>query len=1164
MSAAARGRAAASAERMPAARLNGEEAQLEPANARQQNPGAPTTLGRPAGPVEPPGEPASSRGEAEEHAPAGEPSPGAPDYGQECEVVYEDAVTVECESDSEPEDGAAAYRAPAPSPAPAETELELSPRTRRSRRRTAAENLPREAGAWICIGEPVGQPQELAPRVSAPGGAAASAHPRSPERPRQRRRSTPREAHSPTAPAAASPSRAGAPGGTRNNTLCIGEPVGPPQELVPMAWVPEGAPGSPPPRSPERPRQRQRPTPLAAHAPAALATADPTRTHTSSVALTDNPDNTQATSAFGAEAAPGGPRGAQPAEPGVTSIARRVRAPGPGSRPPEEAGYPRGSRPVPDPESRPAADGAAAAEQQARAQLADERPQRGRAAAGEPNAGGPGAAAGTEGDPVGDGSAEDLNVYLQTLRRRAASLEQHIQEMQERAQPERATAPRAGNGGSRDRSPVLAVPVVADYTAAPPTPADAAHDRRPVPTGTAHNRRPDSLPPRAPPSPPHLAHARAPRTSPPRVRARADSGGAEPQQEDHPSGAPVASHELTLLNRAARVAHHCRFNGTPFEGLVPAEFRDVPPAITVQRLALSLGFTAEDLADALKGAIDRKKPSTQLLLAQAGLARTAEQAAFDYQTMRDICGAHLPASHGSPPATFAEAAGRLRELFAIAAEIACAPAGACDGSQEEDKAKAGRRRLQHVTPTSEHAQGAVPARHLDHLASKECMRAEEEAARSRSERDAWQEAARVVSAHGGAGWAVIFSNGMSLERSADDGRVPGGILAAREGLIEAIKDLIISVCLGPSQRLRETLEKQISKVINGIIYGDFDLQSIVAVMGASPSLASCAEAGAVAGDPSMGRPGSMRDTIQTDMPKALSRFSDLLLTVHNRAGDSPRPPLEGLRLTELWHGASGLPLETRKLPDGITEVVGSLRLIEVALLRLGRAMRERRRAGGSQPVDFQGEVSQVISRELSRAADRQAQYSYVMAATGTRGPKPTDSTPANPLKRPQQNQSPAASTQQNTGGEGPRKRRRGARAAADSAPPDKHGGASRAASAPPGAEGNYAPRREEWMTFKPNSIAYTVGRRSGPDAKPNAVCAGEQLLAEHCPNVPPNERPCIWHTIFKGGCKKGADCQRCRFRQAQLTAGKATAPVPAGLLAKLKAACTPAIAELLK
>ena len=101
------------------------------------------------------------------------------------------------------------------------------------------------------------------------------------------------------------------------------------------------------------------------------------------------------------------------------------------------------------------------------------------------------------------------------------------------------------------------------------------------------------------------------------------------------------------------------------------------------------------------------------------------------------------------------------------------------------------------------------------------------------------------------------------------------------------------------------------------------------------------------------------------MPKALSRFSDLLLTVHNRAGDSPRPPLEGLRLTELWHGASGLPLETRKLPDGITEVIGSLRLVEVALLRLGRVMRERRRAKGSQQVDFQGGVGVVISRELS-------------------------------------------------------------------------------------------------------------------------------------------------------------------------------------------------------
>jgi hypothetical protein len=102
------------------------------------------------------------------------------------------------------------------------------------------------------------------------------------------------------------------------------------------------------------------------------------------------------------------------------------------------------------------------------------------------------------------------------------------------------------------------------------------------------------------------------------------------------------------------------------------------------------------------------------------------------------------------------------------------------------------------------------------------------------------------------------------------------------------------------------------------------------------------------------------------------------------------------------------------------------------------------------------------------------------------------------------------------------------------------------------------------MTFRPGSITHTVGKRTGPDFKPNVVCAGEQLLAEDNPNTLPSERPCIWHAIFKGGCKKGAACQRCQFRLAQVAAGKATPPIPAGMVAKLKAACTPAIAELLK
>ena len=99
------------------------------------------------------------------------------------------------------------------------------------------------------------------------------------------------------------------------------------------------------------------------------------------------------------------------------------------------------------------------------------------------------------------------------------------------------------------------------------------------------------------------------------------------------------------------------------------------------------------------------------------------------------------------------------------------------------------------------------------------------------------------------------------------------------------------------------------------------------------------------------------------------------------------------------------------------------------------------------------------------------------------------------------------------------------------------------------------------MTFAANTITHTVARREGP---PNLVCAGEQLVAESAPNVPNGERPCIWHAIFKGGCKKGDQCQRCKFRKAQIAAGKPTTPTPAGLVAKLKAACTPSLAELLK
>ena len=299
--------------------------------------------------------------------------------------------------------------------------------------------------------------------------------------------------------------------------------------------------------------------------------------------------------------------------------------------------------------------------------------------------------------------------------------------------------------------------------------------------------------------------------------------------------------------------------------------------------------------------------------------------------------------------------------------------------------------------------------------------------------------------------------------------------------------------------------------------------------------------GVVAGDPSMGRPGSMKQTLQIDMPKALSRLSDLLLSVHTRAGDvADSLGGEGLRLTELWHGASGLPLPTSKLPDGITEVVGSLRLIECALLRMGRAMRERRRLGSTEPIDFKAEVDHVFNHELIRALDRQGQYRFALAVSGKPIPKHEHTQPdRNPRRDHQQTQQHQTDkrkqTQQND--TRPPKRARGGGQAADT----RNGGQQPPAGAANGGGGG-APRREGWMTFAANSITHTVARRDGP---PNLVCAGEQLVAEAAPNVPVGERPCIWNAIFKGGCKKGDQCQRCKFRKAQAAAGRATAPTEA-------------------
>ena len=596
----------------------------------------------------------------------------------------------------------------------------------------------------------------------------------------------------------------------------------------------------------------------------------------------------------------------------------------------------------------------------------------------------------------------------------------------------------------------------------------------------------------------------------------------------------------------------------PFVGLVPVGEQGSSKLHILDRLSRSLGVANGVIAKALRELARPAASSRALqLLILEGSAQEADAAEKDYRALVDKCGEQLPASRfANPPLAWDEATDRLHHVIQLAEGLLYGEGGeASEASsarvaQQTDDRRSHRRRLPSVARNSDQAKWATPARHIDKLDDASICQAEMAALETRHTRDVWAESHRLISAYGGLAWSAIFSSSSVIEKSANDCRILTSFPSTTEGLFEHVFDHIVGTCVGPSYRLRDELDKDIRKGCSAIIYGDFELNAIVRVFGAIPSSEECAEAGRVAGDPNMGRAGKTSGPeLQTDMPRALARFGDVFLMVHHYAGDCAPPPPGGLGLLELWYASASLQLETTKMPDKITEIVGQTRLQELALSKMSRAMQERRRSASDSPIDFPALVREVHEHELKLARERQMQYNFAMAVSGKRDrdaqakDQNTDKSQQQ-IKKEQKTQHPR---QERANG------KRQQRPSSDLEPPAKR----------EASQSGGAPKREPWMTFKPNSISTLVGPKSGPNFKPNLICAFEQLCLEAFPNSAHHERPCAWASLLKKGCSK-ADCRRCQHQQALISAGKPGNPVPNGALAKVKAACTAQVAELLK
>ena len=460
-----------------------------------------------------------------------------------------------------------------------------------------------------------------------------------------------------------------------------------------------------------------------------------------------------------------------------------------------------------------------------------------------------------------------------------------------------------------------------------------------------------------------------------------------------------------------------------------------------------------------------------------------------------------------------------------------------------------RRKFPAVAENSKEADGAVPATLLGKLAKPEVARIEQAAAATISERNPKQEVRRVVDTHGNEAWSVVFSGGKSLGTASDSIAIAGPIIDAHDNLAIDIDNELIYTYIGPSTRLQSQLKTQTFTTRNAILSGCFEghLESIVQVLGSTPSSGDVVEAGANPNDPSAGRAGSLDKLyIQSDMPRALTNLARMLNTYHGEAGGAVAATDrdKDFGLLRLWTAAGVLPLLTTKMRCG-TEVVGSIRLVEEVLRRWTRLLREKRRKNIPTPVNFQDAVDWVFEKELTAAVTKQHLFSYMSSsashhAAGKRqGEDSGKDKPAKSHKPTAQAPAGAAPSSQ------------------------KQAGSSQHAERQPYEKQNTPPAPPHWWPLAPGKITHVCNPSGANPIKPNLISSAEYLFAQHCPTLRSNQLPCAWAFCLTAGCTK-KNCARCENTKELAKKRQGAHPLPPNLRKQIRDACTPAIAELMR
>ena len=415
-----------------------------------------------------------------------------------------------------------------------------------------------------------------------------------------------------------------------------------------------------------------------------------------------------------------------------------------------------------------------------------------------------------------------------------------------------------------------------------------------------------------------------------------------------------ASDEESIIpyEQPASGVEECESCDDDFEGIIPRKWKGEHKTRKLEMLAKILEVSAAKAAGMLASAAGRATDGGGDW--NASVHMLAMQAAVDYVEAKARCRSRIPSLDlDNDPDNWQHA---LKKIFAMKPSQA-APKGTRENAPPCNHAK-----IVGVSSENPRYLGAATAADIDVLTSAEAFRAERESAPDEHEDHDRIKLALFI--HGAAGWCIMYSNGFARDRSGSQ-KVPATLVTTCARFSTTVVRMITARSVGDSTRLFEASIKERESVRRGVIMGIFELKAIVIALGGRVPEEDAVETSGPGETPfEQGELGSMRaDTLPTCVERALKNLEELLYYAHVKVGGAiDYGSASELGLVDLWKRTSS------RFEFGGREGHCGRYLIELALRKLGEAIRKKRTEATTDPLDLYTPVRKVSTKEFDEVA----------------------------------------------------------------------------------------------------------------------------------------------------------------------------------------------------